>query len=299
MSRSDEPSEIFLPYKKNQNHGNFRFLRADLNNDFEKIIGTINEFRPDYVADFAGQGMVAQSWSAPEQWMRTNILSKVRLHDELRKMDWLKKYMRVSTPEVYGSTGSHIKEDSPLDPSTPYAVSHAAIDMSLKAFLKQYDFPVVFSRSANFYGPGQHLFRIIPRTIIYARIGKKLKLDGGGTSIRSFIYAEDFCRASWKLMTEAEPGEVIHIADDEYVSIRQLVEKICSHLEIQLEDLAEVGEERPGKDHAYYMDCSHLKEKFSWKTEVSLDEGIQKTIEWVDQSLDVIKTLPLEYIHKA
>ena len=80
---------------------------------------------------------------------------------------------------------------SSFNPTTPYAVSRAACDLHLKSFFKAYEFPVVFTRSANVYGPGQQLYRIIPRTILSALSGKLNELHGGGNSIRSFIHIDD------------------------------------------------------------------------------------------------------------
>ena len=134
ISRSVETDDIFLPYKQLAQASGFRFLQLDLNRDFGRICEALADFQPEVIADFAGQGMVAESWQAPEQWYQTNIVSKVRLHHFLKDQTWLKRYIRVSTPEVYGSCDKLISEDQPYNPSTPYAVSHAAIDMSLKAF---------------------------------------------------------------------------------------------------------------------------------------------------------------------
>ena len=110
--------------------------------------------------------MVGESWLNPDHWMMTNVVSTVRLHDRLRSFDFLERYVHVTTPEVYGSTEGWVREDAPFNPSTPYAVSRAAGDMSLRTYFATYGFPVVFTRAANVYGPGQQLYRIIPRTIL-------------------------------------------------------------------------------------------------------------------------------------
>ncbi|MBM3703310.1 MAG: SDR family oxidoreductase, partial [Actinobacteria bacterium] len=157
ISRSTEPNPVFLPYKKNGNISLFKFYQLDLNKDLEKIVNLINETKPDYVINFAAQGMVAESWKHPEHWFQTNTLSSVMLHDQLRKCNFLKKYVHVSTPEVYGSCEGLVKENIIYNPSTPYAVSRAAADMSLMSFYKNYGFPVVFTRSANVFGPAQQL----------------------------------------------------------------------------------------------------------------------------------------------
>ena len=192
VSRSKDVHENFLPYlwiNQNTNYlsDKFIFEQIDLNKDLEKLISLIDNYEPQYIVNFAAQGMVAESWLNPTHWYKTNVLSQVAFHDELRKRDFLKKYVHVTTPEVYGSTDEGwIKENYNFMPSTPYAVSRAACDLHLLSFFKAYDFPVVFTRAANVYGPGQQLYRIIPRTMLGALTGKGMNLNGGGLSERSF-----------------------------------------------------------------------------------------------------------------
>ena len=110
--------------------------------------------QPELVVNFAAQGMVAESWLNPTHWYRTNVVAQVALHDALRQKPFLQKYVHVTTPEVYGSTdGGWINEHNHFSPSTPYAVSRAACDLHLHSFHEAYDFPVVFTRAANVYGP--------------------------------------------------------------------------------------------------------------------------------------------------
>ena len=158
----------------------FTFRRLDLNRNVNQIDAVLHEFRPDYVVNFAAQGMVAQSWQNPEHWYRTNTIAMVRLHERLRKYAGLKKFVHASTPEVYGNTAGVIREDAPFNPSTPYAISKAACDMNLLALQKAYGFPVAMTRAANVCGPGQALYRIIPKTILCILTGRKLRLEGGG-----------------------------------------------------------------------------------------------------------------------
>ena len=107
----------------------------------------------------------------------------------------------MTTPEVYGSTdGGWIKEHNHFAPSTPYAVSRAACDLHLHSFHQAYGFPVVFTRAANVYGPGQQLYRIIPRALLSARTGESMQLHGGGHSVRAFIHIKDVVRATGVLL---------------------------------------------------------------------------------------------------
>jgi dTDP-glucose 4,6-dehydratase len=298
VSRSPEPHRAFLPYRWSGKDANFKFYNHDLNSGLDRIMALVNSERPAYVVNFAAQSMVAESWKNPEHWFMTNVVSTVRLHERLRHCDFLEKYVHVTTPEVYGSTSGFIKEDAPFNPSTPYAVSRAAADMSLKSFFAAYGFPVVFTRAANVYGPGQQLYRIIPRTIFFILTGKKLQLHGGGHSRRSFIHMKDVSSATWSIARKGQAGETYHISTGDIVSVRELVERICSKLKVRFDSCVEVVGERLGKDAAYMLDSAKLRQTLGWQDRVALDEGLDECIGWVQANLEELKRQPLDYIHK-
>jgi dTDP-glucose 4,6-dehydratase len=298
ISRSDEPSDAFLPYKA-RSSTSFTFHKLDLNNDLLQIIDLINQLRPDYVVNFSAQSMVAQSWENPVDWFRTNTLSTILFHDKLRKCSFLKKYVHISTPEVYGSCSGIISEDAPYNPSTPYAVSRAAADMSLKTFHSVYNFPVTSTRAANVFGPGQQLYRIIPRTIFFIRMGKKIHLQGGGHSVRSFIHIRDVARGTLSATQHPKTGQIYHFSTTRHISIRDLVESICKKMDVHFNSAVESSGERPGKDLAYLLDSSSAQEDLGWKPEISLESGIDETIAWVDKNLEKLKMQPFDYLHKS
>ena len=300
VSRSPECNPIFLPYRRHrqENSKRFKFYMMDLNKDIEAIIGLINSFRPDYVINFAAQSMVAESWQNPEHWMITNIVSTIKFHDLLRKCDFLSKYVHVSTPEVYGTCSGFITENINYNPSTPYAVSRAACDMSLMTFFKTYKFPVVFTRAANVYGPGQQLYRIIPRTILFFLTGRKLKLHGGGRSVRSFIHIKDVVEGTISVARHAPAGEIYHFSADRNISINSLVRLIAKKLNISFDGHVEIVEDRPGKDNAYLLDSTKAKETLGWNPNISLEDGIEETIRWVKDNIKTLNTQALDYIHK-
>ncbi len=242
--------------------------------------------------------MVAESWLNPDHWYMTNVVSTVRLHEALRKMPFLKRYVHVSTPEVYGSTSGDVTEAAPFNPSTPYAVSRAAADMNLRIFHQHYGFPVVYTRAANVFGPGQQLYRIIPRTILCIRSGVKLMLHGGGASERSFIHIDDVSDATLRIATGGRDGEAYHISTPRQISIRALVELICARMGTTIDQVAEVVGERAGKDAAYWLNSDKLRGELGWRDQVSLEQGIDQTIAWVDQNLTALQALPQSYIHK-
>ena len=297
ISRSPEPSPVFLPYKKKPT-SSFRFYKLDLNHDLYEIIKVLQDFQPEYVVNFASQSMVGESWQYPEHWFQTNTVAMVKLHDKLRCCEFMKKYVHISTPEVYGSCEGLIKENTNYNPSTPYAVSRAAADMSLKTFFDAYDFPVVFTRAANVYGPGQQLYRIIPRAILYFMLGKKLQLHGGGHSVRSFIHIRDVADGTLSAAQSGNPGEAYHLSTARSISIRSLVQMIAAQMELSFEDNIEDAGERLGKDAAYLLDSAKARKALGWKDQISLEQGIEETIAWVRDNLDELKRQPFDYIHK-
>ena len=296
-SRSPEPVDALLPYKWHE-HADFKFYQLDLNQHLSEIVSLIQAEKPAYVVNFAAQSMVAESWANPADWFMTNAVSTIKLHDELRKYEFLERYVHVSTPEVYGSCSGFVQEDFPFNPSTPYAVSRAAADMSLRSFYSAYQFPVVTTRAANVYGPGQQLYRIIPRTILFILLGRKLQLHGGGVSTRSFIHMQDVSDATWKIMLNGTNGNTYHISTDNVISIHDLVVKICEKLDVPFENHVEVVGERLGKDAAYHLDSTKIRTELGWKDRISLDEGLDECIAWVRSNFDVLKNQPYDYIHK-
>jgi len=297
IGRSVEPNQVFLPYKW-IDHKNFKFYQMDLNHNLSDIMGVTKNFEPDYVVNFAAQSMVAESWKSPEDWFQTNVVANVKLHDALRGCKFLKKYVHVSTPKVYGTCEGLIKEHTNYNPSTPYAVSRAAADMSLMSFYKAYNFPVVFTRAANVYGSGQQLYRIIPRTILFFMLGKKLQLHGGGHSVRSFIHINDVSEATMKIAMKAPIGEIYHLSTPRNISIRTLVEMIVKQMGADFKDHVEVVEERLGKDSAYLLDNAKARETLGWNPKIDLEQGIEETIDWVRDNLQVLSKEFIDYIHK-
>jgi len=298
ISRSPENKEIFLPYKNNPNRSRFTFHQLDLNKDIDQIILLIDELQAEYIVNFASQSMVGQSWDNPDHWYNTNVLSTVKLTNSLKDKDYLKKYVHVSTPEVYGSCSGSVKEDNPFNPSTPYAGSRAAADDFIYMLIKQFNFPAVFTRAANVYGPGQQLFKIIPRAIIYSKLGKKIPLHGGGNAKRAFIDIRDVCEATLQIMEKAKPGDVYHLSTNTLISVRDLVSIIVNKLGKSFDEVAEVVETRRGLDDAYILDSTKAKIEFNWQPKINLEEGINQTINWINNNWEIILKENLEYIHK-
>ena len=299
-SRSPEAAQVFLPYKwlTAEQQAQFRFVQLDLNYDLDKLEQLIRDEHIQVIANFAAQSMVGESWDKPDDWMQTNVLSVARLTERLRHIDFLEKYVHVTTPEVYGSTDGWIAEDTPFNPSTPYAVSRAAGEMLFRIYRETFGLPLVSTRAANVYGPGQPLYRIIPRTLFFLLTGRTLELHGGGVSTRSFIHIDDVSTATWQIAQHAPVGETYHISTDRIIAIKDLVSMICEKLHQPFDAHVKVVGERLGKDSAYWLKSDKLRSKLDWADTIGLEQGLDETLAWAQTHLVALNTQPMQYIHK-
>jgi dTDP-glucose 4,6-dehydratase len=297
ISRSPEQSDLFLPYK-NHDHKNFSFCQMDINKDTKRVFELLEEFKPDHVINYAAQGEVGTSWKYPEQWFETNAVGIVKITNYLKDKKWLKRYVHISTPEVYGSCEGNIDETSPLNPSTPYAASKAAGDLFIFTLIKQYGFPAILIRPTNVYGKHQQLYRIIPRTLICLKTGKKVQLHGGGKAVKSYIHIKDVCDGILSAVTNGKPGSVYHLSPDSSISIKELVELLCEKTGHDHETSVEAVDERPGQDAAYIIDSSKARKELSWKPMIGLSDGIDEMISWVNENYEKIMKEPLDYEYK-
>ena len=293
----EEKGGLFVPYVQ-RDLTQFRFAKIDLNKNMAVLRALLTSEQPDYVMNLAALSEVAPSWDHPEQWMQTNAVALTELADCLRGLSSLKKFVQVSTPEVYGSVTGRIDESAPLNPSTPYAASKAAFDLLLGVFFKNYDFPVVYMRASNVYGAHQQLFKIVPRTVIYLKLDKMLQLHGGGTAVRSYIHVRDVARAYVDGMFKGRAGEVYHVSPDESISVRGLVQHICEMTGNNFEEATEIVGARMGHDDVYMLDSSKAREEFGWQPEIELETGLRESIRWVGKYWQIIRLTELEYVYQ-
>jgi len=298
IGRSKEIDVPFNPYKKLVTKNNFRFIRGKLNNEIESTANKISKFKPKFVFNFAAQSMVAESWKTPEDWYEANVIGVARLSNELNRITSIEKFIQFTTPEVYGNTNEWIRESFNFNPTTPYAVSRAGGDFHLKCMFETHGFPVIFTRTANVYGPGQQLYRIIPRGILSTYSGLTIPLHGGGQSVRSFIHIEDVVNGLIRISESGIIGDSYHISTDELVSIIGLIKLIAEKRNISVSDFTELVPDRPGKDQAYKLDSSHIRKTLGWKDSISLSQGVDGTISWIEDNIELLMKLPTIYHHK-
>ncbi len=297
ISRSKEQKKYFLGYSQYRNSKYYKFYKLDLNKNLNQIIQIIKKKKPNFIINFSSQSMVAQSWLEPLDWYKTNVVSSINFVEMLKNFKFIKKFVQVSTPEVYGSTKDKLIENTFYNPSTPYAISRACFDNHLYALYKNFKFPVVFTRAANVYGPGQRLYRIIPATIYSSYFKKNIKLDGGGASKRSFIYVTDVVEATYRITLKGKPGEIFHISTKNLISIKNLVKNIFLIMNGNFKKNVKISKDRIGKDKIYHLDCRKIKKDLNWTPKVNLKDGLKKTIEWFIKYNNELKIESRKYIH--
>lgn len=297
VSRSQEKKSFQLAYKR-QSLDLFSFYQIDLNKDLDKLKELLESEKPEYIVNFAAQSEVGPSWHYPHHWFQTNAVALTSLANLLKDYGWLEKYVHISSPEVYGSCSGVVKEDAPLNPSTPYAASKAAGDLSLFTFCKNFDFPLVMVRATNVYGPYQQLFKIIPRTIINIKQNKKIQLHGGGESVKSYIHIRDVSRGEELIMEKGRVGEIYHLSPPQGYAVKEVVRIIAEKLGVSFDKVTEKVAERLGQDKAYIIDSSKAQNELGWTPSIQIEEGLNQTIQWVSEYYDSIMQENLEYIHQ-
>lgn len=299
VSRSEEPSDIFLPYKWSPEIlTKFKFRSVDLNLNIEYLKDLLDGFKPNIIVNFAAQGMVAESWINPLDWFQTNVMAQIELAQFLKTRSYIERFIQFTTPEVYGSTSGWISENTPFNPSTPYATSRASFDFHLKNLHDTFGFPVIFTRAANVYGPGQQIYRIIPRAMLSCLMDERFPLHGRGSSERAFIYIDDVSEALCKIISNGIIGDTYHISTDETLTIMQLVEIIGEYYNKKVTEFADIVSERQGKDQEYKLSSKKINEELNWSAHMNLLDGLVHVDKWLQKNLNLIKTLEREYKHK-
>lgn len=298
ISRSEQPAPFMLRYTGRPDLARFSFHKLDMNRDMDALLALLDREKPTHIVNFAAQSEVAPSWEHPEHWFDTNTVALARLVNHLRGKDYLERYLHISSPEAYGSCSGVVTEATPDNPSTPYAASKAAADMLVDVYRKQYGFPAVTVRATNVYGARQQLFKIIPRTVIYIKLGRKIPLHGGGVAVKSYIHIRDVSEGEFDILHRGTIGERYHLSPDAGVAVRDVVATIAKGMGRHFEDCVDIVGERPGQDAAYVIDSTKARTAFDWKPRVSLAQGTDEVIRWIEKDWAAISAAPLDYIHK-
>jgi dTDP-glucose 4,6-dehydratase len=256
----------------------YTFIRGDiaLKTDIEGVL----EENIDVVINFAAESHVDRSILEPDAFIKTNIEGTFNLL-ELSRQKAIRRYIQVSTDEVYGSLGpeGRFTEATPLSPNSPYSASKASADILAFAYHRTFNTPIIITRCSNNYGPYQFPEKLIPLMITNALEGMELPIYGDGMNIRDWIYVEDHCRAIDLVMHKGIPGNVYNIgAENERPNI-EIVKMILDILDKPY-SLIRYVKDRPGHDRRYAVDSNKIKAELGFCVERSFREGMEETVRW-------------------
>ena len=276
-----------------ENNVNYTFVQGDIC-DKELVEKLFADNDIDYVVNFAAESHVDRSIKEPEIFVKTNVLGTVNLLN-ITKNAWEtqdgfkegKKFMQVSTDEVYGSLGKtgFFLETTPLDPHSPYSASKTGSDLMVKAYFDTYKMPVNTTRCSNNYGPYQFPEKLIPLLINNCLSHKDLPVYGDGMNIRDWLYVEDHCKAIDMVINGGRVGEVYNVGGHNERTNMQIVKTVISYLNENVdseitEKLISYVEDRKGHDMRYGIDPTKIKDELGWYPETTFEVGIKKTIKW-------------------
>lgn len=264
----------------------YKFVKGDIC-DEKKVEYTIKEFDADTIVNFAAESHVDRSILGSKEFVITNVVGTQVLLDVFRK-NGLKKYLQVSTDEVYGSLPEDkkelkFKETTPLQTSSPYSASKASADLLCHSYFHTHKLPVLITRCSNNYGQYQFPEKLIPLMIAKALNNESLPVYGDGKNIRDWLFVEDHCSAICTVLEKGKFGEVYNIGgNNEWFNID--IVKLVLKLLDKPESLITFVKDRPGHDRRYAIDSSKIQNELGWKPSHKFEEGIRKTINWYKEN---------------
>lgn len=257
----------------------YRFVKGDICN--RKIVDTLMK-KADIVVNFAAETHVDRSIIDPGSFVKTDVLGVYTLLESARRHN-IKKFLQISTDEVYGSIGvGSFSEQSPLLPNSPYAASKASADLVVRSYHVTYNFPVLITRSSNNFGPYQYPEKLIPLFVTNAIDNIHLPIYGDGMNVRDWLYVMDNCEAIDVVLQSGEIGGIYNIGGGNEKTNLEITKHILKRLG-KPEKLIMFVKDRPGHDRRYSLDCSKIK-KLGWEAKYSFEEALNKTIDWYSEN---------------
>ncbi|MEK4716771.1 dTDP-glucose 4,6-dehydratase [Priestia sp. FSL W8-0524] len=273
-----------------ESHENYTFVKGDINNR-ELVDHLVKYHDIDVIVNFAAESHVDRSITEPDIFIKSNVLGTQALLD-VAKANNLKKYVQVSTDEVYGSLGEtgYFTEETPLDPNSPYSASKAGADMLVSAYHETFGMNVNITRCSNNYGPYHFPEKLIPLMVTNALEGKELPIYGDGKNVRDWLHVKDHCAAIDLVIHKGEPGEIYNVGGHNERTNNEIVHLIVDKLNAPKE-LIKFVEDRLGHDRRYAIDPTKLTTELGWKPKYTFDTGIVETIQWYLDNQDWWKNI--------
>ncbi len=258
------------------------FVQGNITNK-ELVRHLVQEHNITHFVNFAAESHVDRSILNPEIFVETNIQGTLSLLNVAREMG-IKKYLQVSTDEVYGSLGAegYFTEETPLSPNSPYSASKAGADLLVRAYYETYDMDVNITRCSNNYGPYHFPEKLIPLMITNAMDGKSLPIYGDGKNVRDWLHVQDHCQAIDLVLRKGRKGEVYNVGGHNERTNNEIVNLIVEKLGVS-KDLITYVDDRLGHDKRYAIDPTKLEKELGWEPKYTFDTGIVETIEWYQQ----------------
>ena len=271
------------------------FVQGDIC-DRELVTALFEKYDFDCVINFAAESHVDRSIANPEIFVQTNVMGTVNLlqrakeawyQPETKRWKAGKKYLQVSTDEVYGALGAegYFMETTPINPHSPYSASKASADHFVQAFHDTYGMPVNITRCSNNYGPYQFPEKLIPLMINNTLQHKELPIYGDGMQIRDWLYVEDHCKAIDMVVRGGKLGEVYNVGGHNerpnIVIVKTILEYVKENVDPAVgEHMMKHVADRKGHDRRYGIDPEKIKRDLGWYPETTFEVGIKKTIQW-------------------
>jgi dTDP-glucose 4,6-dehydratase len=260
-------------------HPRYRFVRGDIANG-ELVAEIVRSERIDAVMHLAAESHVDRSILSPAVFIETNVRGTQVLLEAVRELG-VKRFLHVSTDEVYGSLGPTglFTEETPLAPSSPYSASKAASDLLALAHAHTFGLSVVVTRCSNNYGPYQFPEKLIPLMIANALRDLPLPVYGDGKNVRDWIHVEDHCRGLLAALEAGRPGQVYNFGASSERENIAIVRNVLRQLG-KPESLVQFVKDRPGHDRRYAIDASKARRELSWAPHHRFEEGLAATVAW-------------------
>jgi dTDP-glucose 4,6-dehydratase len=250
-----------------------------------------SDYRPDFVVNFAAETHVDRSILGPGTFLETNVRGTYNLLEASKKYN-IKRYLQISTDEVYGDLGdthgTYFTENTPLNPNCPYAASKAAADFFVRSYFETYRLETLITRCTNNYGPYQYPEKLIPFFLFRAMHNETLPIYGDGKNIRDWLFVKDHCKAIDLVLRKGRAGEVYNIGGHNEKTNLEITEIILEKLK-KPKSLIQFVEDRLAHDRRYAMDPSKIEKELGWIPEHPFEEGIEETIQWYLKHEDWVK----------
>ena len=261
-----------------ERHPAYRMVRGDICEP-EEVLAALPE-NCDAVVHFAAESHVDRSIASAAEFVRTNVLGTQVLLDAARARR-VRRFLHISTDEVGGSMdeGQFFREDSPLNPSSPYAASKTAAEHLVRAAAHTFGLDAVITRTSNNYGPFQFPEKLLPLAITRALANEPIPVYGDGLQVRDWIHVTDNSHALMAVLERGTAGETYHIGGNQ--PLRNLnVLKLLLRLLGKPETLLTTVTDRLGHDRRYAVDCSKTKRELGWTPRIPFEQGLAETVDW-------------------